>query len=81
MERGLRFIVQAFEHVGGRLTPTRRDAVPSESAALRQAEALAARLPGAAAFKLVTSAEGETATVLGAFGDVPDEVAEGLAGG
>ena len=81
MERRIRFVVQAFEYAGGRLTATARSDAPSESLALRQAEALAARMPGAAALKLVTGAEGETATVLGAFGDVPDEVAEGLAGG
>lgn len=81
MERRIRFIIQAFEHVGGRLTPTMRGDAPSESLALRQAEALAARLPGAAALKIVASAEGETVTVLGAFGDVPDALAEGLAGG
>lgn len=76
-----RFVVQAFEHVGGMLTPTTRMDAPSESLALRQAEALAARLAGAVALKLVSDAQGESSTVLGAFGDVPDDMSDGLAGG
>ena len=76
------FVVQGFEHVDGRLVARRREVVPDESHALRQAEALARRLPGAAALKLLAG-EGtvEVATTLGAFGDVPDDLLDGLAGG
>ena len=76
-----RFLVQAFEHVEGQLVPTRRTGAASESLALRQAEATAARLPGAAALRLAAGPDGEAVTILGAFGDVPDDYADGLAGG
>lgn len=76
-----RYLVQAFEHVDGRLVPTLRRDAPSEGLALRQAEALAGRLPGAAALKLVSHGTAETTTILGAFGDVPDDLSDGLAGG
>ncbi|WP_147081688.1 hypothetical protein [Methylobacterium haplocladii] len=76
------FWVEGFEHVAGRLVPTTRRTALGESNALQQAEALARRLPGAAAFALVTGEDGsEAQTILGAFGDVPDDVMDGLAGG
>lgn len=84
MARRTTFVVQTFEHVRGRLTPTVQDVAPTESGALKRAEAIAARLPGGAALKVVADAETgevESATILGAFGDVPDDFAEGLAGG
>ena len=83
MASATRFVVEGYEHVGGRLTATTRRAASGEADALRQAEAIASRLPGAAALKLVPQADAgtERRIVLGAFGDVPDEVAEGLAGG
>ncbi len=73
------FVVQGFDHVAGRLVPTERRAASSESDALRQAESIARRLSGAAALKLVV--QDGPATILAAFGDVPDDFAEGLAGG
>jgi len=76
-----RFVVQAFEHVAGRLVPTLRRSASEEGDALRQAEALAARLPGAAALRLAPEGQDEPPTILGAFGDVPDDFSEGLAGG
>lgn len=78
------FVVQSFEHVRKRLTATARDLAPTESGALKRAEAIAARLPGAAAIRVVAddeTGELESATILGAFGDVPDDFVEGLAGG
>ena len=74
-----RFVVQGFDHVDGTLVPIEPRAAASEGDALRQAEAIARRLSGAAALKLV--AQDGPATILGAFGDVPDDFAEGLAGG
>lgn len=73
------FVVQGFEHVDGRLVAIEPRAAASEGDALRQAEAIARRLSGAAALKLV--AQDVPATILGAFGDVPDDFADGLAGG
>ena len=81
MEPTDRFVVQGFEHVGGALVPTNRHSAVSVVDALRQAEALAAKLPGSAALRIADEAGAERVTVLGAFGDVPDTVAEGLAGG
>jgi len=75
------FVVQAFEHVSGRLVPTLRRDAEGEGDALRQAEALAGRLPGAAALRLPPEGTDEPATILGAFGDVPDDFSDGLAGG
>lgn len=76
------FWVQGFEHVAGRLVPTTRRTAQGESNALQQAEALARRLPGAAAFAVDTRGDGGSiTTILGAFGDVPDDVIDGLAGG
>lgn len=76
------FVVQGFDYVAGRLVPTTRAVAQGESHALLQAEALARRLPGAAAFKLAAvDGNPENTTVLGAFGDVPDDLSEGLAGG
>ena len=76
------FWVQGFEHVAGRLVPTIRRTAQGQGNALQQAEALARRLPGAAAFAVETRDDGaETTTILAAFGDVPDDVIDGLAGG
>ena len=75
------FVVQAFEHIDGRLVATTRSTAPSEGLALKQAEAIAGKLPGAAALKLVAERGAESTTILGAFGDVPDDFSEGLAGG
>ncbi|MCE4223944.1 hypothetical protein HCU64_09295 [Methylobacterium sp. C25] len=76
------FSVQGFEYVGGRLEATMRNPARSQTEALLHAEALARRLPGAAAFALSPREDGSPArTILGAFGDVPDDVIDGLAGG
>lgn len=75
------FVVQTFEHVGGKLVATARNGAPSEGFALRQAEAIAGKLPGAAALKIASDERGEITTILGAFGDVPDDFSDGLAGG
>ncbi|GJE25631.1 hypothetical protein [Methylobacterium organophilum] len=74
------FVVQAFEHVSGRLVATLRRDATSQADALRQAEALAGRLSGAVALE-VAPEDGSIAAILGAFGDVPDDFADGLAGG
>jgi hypothetical protein len=82
MAEGTTFSVQGFEHVGGRLVSTISNVARSQAEALLQAEALARRLPGAAAFALGIREDGTAAqTILGAFGDVPDDVSDGLAGG
>jgi hypothetical protein len=82
MADGTTFSVQGFEHVAGRLVATASSPAASQTEALLRAEALARRLPGAAAFALRPQADGtETRTILGAFGDVPDDVMDGLAGG
>jgi hypothetical protein len=76
------FWVQGFEHVEGRLEPTTRRTALGLNDALQQAEALARKLPGAAVFAVETWDDvDETTTLLGAFGDVPDDVIDGLAGG
>lgn len=76
------FVVQGFDHVDGHLVATVRNVAQNESHALQQAEAIARRLPGAAAIRYVVQDGGpEMATILGAFGDVPDALADGLAGG
>jgi hypothetical protein len=76
------YVVQGFEHVGGRLVTTMRNVAQSEKHALLQAEAFARKFSGAAALRLVRDeGEMETTTVLGAFGDVPDDFSDALAGG
>ncbi|MCJ2084407.1 hypothetical protein MKK88_00140 [Methylobacterium sp. E-005] len=78
------FVVQPFELHRNRLRPARQELAQSEFGALKKAEALAARLPGAAALKVV--ADGETGeldnvVILDQFGTVPDDFAESLLGG
>jgi hypothetical protein len=54
---------------------------PTVSGALKRAEAMAARLPGTAAIQIVAddeTGELESATILGRFGDVPDDFADML---
>ncbi len=53
----------------------------TESGALKKAEAMAARMPGTAAIRVVAddeTGELESATILGQFGEVPDGFAESL---
>ena len=78
------FIVQTFELKRKRLVAGARDVAPTESGALKRAEAIAARMPGAAALKIVAddeTGELESATILGQFGDVPEDFADQLRGG
>lgn len=78
------FFVQTFELKRKRLVPGQREIAPTESGALKKAEAMAGRLPGTAALKIVAddeTGELESAAILGAFGQVPDDFAEQLQGG
>jgi hypothetical protein len=64
-----------------RLVPGDRQGSTTSSAALKRAEAMAARMPGTAALQIVAddeTGELESATILGQFGDVPDDFAESL---
>ena len=77
------YVVQPFEVHRKRLRPARQEAAQTESGALRKAEALAARMPGAAALKVVAddeTGELEGVTILGPWGEVPDNFAESLQG-
>lgn len=78
------FLVQTFVIKRKRLVPGDREVAPTESGALKKAEAMAARLPGTAAVKVVADEETgelESATILCQFGEVPDDFAESLVGG
>lgn len=78
------FIVQSFEKRRGRLVPTTKDLAPTQGGALKRAEALAGQIPGAAAICVVADPEtGEVsaATILGTFGEVPDDFADSLTEG
>lgn len=78
------FVVQPFEMHRNRLRPARQEPAQSEFGALKKAEALAARLPGAAALKVVAddeTGELEGVTILGQFGTIRDDFAETLQGG
>lgn len=78
------FVVQTFKVVRKRLVPGDREVAPTESGAVKKAEAMAARLPGTAAVKVVAddeTGELEGVTILGRWGDVPDDFAESLQGG
>lgn len=77
------FVVQPFELHRKRLRPARQEAAQSESGAMKKAENLAKRMPGAAAVKVVAddeTGELETATILGQWGEVPEDFAESLQG-
>ena len=77
-------LVITFERKRGRLVPTTREVSPTEAGALRKAEAVAGRKPGAAAVRIVAdddTGDVESATVLQTFGEVPDDFAESLTGG
>ena len=78
------FVVQPFEIHRKRLRPARQEPAQSESGALKKAENLAKRMPGAAAIKVVAddeTGELEAATILGQWGEVPEDLAESLQGG
>lgn len=78
------FMVQTFEIHRKRLRPGSRDVAPTESGALKRAEAIARRMPGTAALRIVAedeTGELESATILGQFGDVPKDFTEQVNGG
>ncbi len=78
------FVVQTFVVKRKRLVPGDREVAPTESGALKKAEAMSARMPGTAALKVVAddeTGELESATILGRFGEVPEDFAESLQGG
>ncbi|MGA4552399.1 hypothetical protein [Methylorubrum aminovorans] len=75
------FLVQTFVLKRKRLVPGDRQASPTSSGALKRAEAMAARMPGTAALQIVAddeTGELESATILGQYGDVPDDFADSL---
>jgi len=74
------FMVQTFTIKRKRLVPGDREVSQTESGALKKAEAMAGRLPGTAAIKVVADDEtGELeATILGEFGEIPEDFAESL---
>ena len=78
------FVVQTFIIKRKRLIPGDREVAPTENGTLKKAEAMAVRMPGTAAFKIVAddeTGELESATILGQWGEVPDDFAESLKGG
>jgi hypothetical protein len=78
------FLVQTFVIKRKRLVPGDREVAPTESGALKKAEAMAGRMPGTAAIRVVAddeTGELESATILGRFGEIPDDFAESLQGG
>jgi len=77
------FVVQTFVIKRKRLVPGDREVAPTESGALKRAEVMAGRMPGTAALKVVADDETgdlKTATILGQFGEVPEDFAESLQG-
>ncbi|WP_253368461.1 MULTISPECIES: hypothetical protein [Methylorubrum] len=75
------FLVQTFVLKRKRLIPGDRQVSTTSSAALKRAEAMAARMPGTAALQIVAddeTGELESATILGQYGEVPDDFAESL---
>lgn len=77
------FMVQTFSIHRKKLKPDQPQPALTEHGALKRAEAMAGRLPGTAALKIVAddeTGELESATILGQFGEVPDDFAESLAG-
>jgi hypothetical protein len=66
------------------LRPGWQEPVQTESGAVKKAENLAKRIPGVAALKMVAgdeTGELERVTILGQWGEIPDDVAESLQGG
>lgn len=79
------YVVQAFVMKrGGVIAPGKSETSPSESGALKRAEAWATREIGSAALKIVADDEtGEVseATVLAQHGNVPEDFADQVKGG
>ena len=77
------YVVQTFEVHRKKLRPGQRDVAPTESGALKRAEAIAGRQPGSAALRVVAddeTGELESVAILGMFGEVPDDFAERMQG-
>ena len=77
------YIVQPFEVHRKRIRPARQEPAQTESGALKKAENLAKRMHGAAALQVVAdyeTGELEGVTILGQWGEVPDDFAESLQG-
>ena len=75
------FLVQTFVLKRKRLIPGDRQVSPSSSGAMKRAEGMAERMPGTAALQIVAddeTGELESATILGQYGEVPDDFAESL---
>ena len=77
------YLVQTFSIHRKRLKPDRPEPAATESGALKKAEAMAmaGRMPGTAALKIVAddeTGELESATILAQFGEVLDDFAESL---
>ncbi|ACL60527.1 hypothetical protein [Methylobacterium nodulans] len=78
------YLIQTFELRKKRLVPGTRDVAPTGSGALKRAEAIATRKPGAAALQIRAdneTGELESVVILGRFGEVPEDFAEMVAGG
>ncbi|MEE7449436.1 hypothetical protein MRF4_17375 [Methylobacterium radiotolerans] len=78
------FVVQPFEPHRKQLRPAWQEPAQPESGALKKAENLPQRMPGEAALKVVADDETcdlEGVTILGQWGEIPDDFAESLQGG
>ncbi|ACL58387.1 hypothetical protein [Methylobacterium nodulans] len=78
------YLIQTFELKRKRLVPGTRDVAPTGSGALKRAEAIATRKPGAAALQIRAdneTGELESVVILGRFGEVPEDFVEMVAGG
>ncbi|GEP09786.1 hypothetical protein [Methylobacterium gnaphalii] len=76
-------LVQSFIIKRKKLIPGDREVSPTESGALKRAEAMAKRIPGTAAIRVMAddeTGELESVSILGQFGEVPDDFAEQLQG-
>lgn len=77
-------MVQTFEIRRKRLWPGARDVAPTENGALKRAEAIARRMPGTVALRIVVdddAGELESVAILGQFSEVPEDFAEQVSGG
>jgi hypothetical protein len=75
------FLLQTFVLKRKRFIPGDRQVSPTSSGAMKRAEAMATRMPGTAALQIVAddeTGELESATILGKYGEVPDDFAKSL---
>ena len=79
------YLVQTFKKVrGGQIVPGDREQAPTESGAIKKAEAMAGRFLGTAALAIVADAEtGDliSGRILASFGEMPEDFADSLRGG